>query len=360
MKSLLLLFPIVFNLIGFSNNKSLNINYKTENFVKLTYNPTTIKKETIIEDSSKLSSKYREIRRLDSMVVNTIKGLSYVKNRWEASILYSFKENETITTLRKFCDSSLIAITENFTDSVRYFFNEIDLSGNLLHRSKLNGEVFNIININNFISNGNGNIYYMLNFESEIVYQYDVSTKKHKIARNYYDHLNPNYYSSPKGRFKIYEVIDEKIKLNFDKLSTTYLTNSFTSPDNRYSITLNTYNLELKDNTLGVTYELIKTDFWPSNWYWCFGLGNWNSESDKFYFDNSGVVACIWEIDIKKNTLDKIVSEHDAIMPLVSNKTIFYIEKNQIKRTHFIEDGVVIIKNSELNEALKTEDKNAR
>ena len=360
MKSLFLLFPLVFNLIGYNNYKSLNISYKTENFVKLTDKPTTINKKTINEDSSEISSKYRQIRQLDSMVVNTIKGLNYVKNKWEVSILYSFKENETITTLRKLCDSSLIAITGSFTDSVNYFFNEIDLSGNLLHRSKLKGNVFNIIGINNFISNGNGNIYYMLNFDSEIVYQYDVSTKKHKRARIYYDHLNPDYYSLPKGRYKIHEVIDEKIKLNFDKLSTTYLTNTFTSPDKRYSIILSTYNLELKDNTLGVTYELIKTDFWPSNWYWCFGLGNWNGESDKFYFDNSGELACIWEIDLKKNTLDKIVSEHNAIMPLVSNKIIFYIEKNQIKQTHFIEDGEVIKKNSGLKEALKTENKNAR
>ncbi|MCU4157326.1 hypothetical protein J1N10_15220 [Carboxylicivirga sp. A043] len=49
---------------------------------------------------------------------------------------------------------------------------------------------------------------------------------------------------------------------------------------------------------------------------WSFGSGVWNNDETKFYFDNTGAVACIWQLDIAKNTLNKIVPEHEAFNPI--------------------------------------------
>ena len=66
---------------------------------------------------------------------------------------------------------------------------------------------------------------------------------------------------------------------------------------------------------------------------WSFGKGAWSLDNSKFYFDNNGAVACIWEVDIKNNTLDKIIPSHLANSPIyLFDKTdaIMYCNENCI------------------------------
>ncbi len=63
-----------------------------------------------------------------------------------------------------------------------------------------------------------------------------------------------------------------------------------------------------------------------------FGSMSWHKTDRKLYFDNSGFdYRCIWEADIDKNKVVKIVPEHEAIQPFfVDNKYIAYVESNKI------------------------------
>ncbi|MEN8927242.1 MAG: hypothetical protein ABF242_07420 [Flavobacteriales bacterium] len=49
---------------------------------------------------------------------------------------------------------------------------------------------------------------------------------------------------------------------------------------------------------------------------WSFGDAVWSTDNNKFYFDSSGAVACIWELDVPSKTLDKIVPSHSAHSPV--------------------------------------------
>ena len=65
------------------------------------------------------------------------------------------------------------------------------------------------------------------------------------------------------------------------------------------------------------------------------GGTTWHSRKNKLYFDNSGITyACIWEINLEDNTVNKIVPEHKAIHPFffeIKNKEyISYVEENKI------------------------------
>jgi len=66
-----------------------------------------------------------------------------------------------------------------------------------------------------------------------------------------------------------------------------------------------------------------------------FGGISWHNRKNILYFDNSGITfRCIWKIDFDKDTVSKIVPEHEAIHPYffeVKNKEyIAYVERNKI------------------------------
>ncbi|WP_417785164.1 hypothetical protein [Tenacibaculum sp.] len=63
----------------------------------------------------------------------------------------------------------------------------------------------------------------------------------------------------------------------------------------------------------------------------------WNSTKNKLYFDNSGMTyRCIWEIDLDKNKLTKIVPEHEAIHP-------YFFEINGIEYIAYTEENKIMI-----------------
>lgn len=66
-----------------------------------------------------------------------------------------------------------------------------------------------------------------------------------------------------------------------------------------------------------------------------FGSMCWHSNEDKLYFDNSGYdYRCIWEADIRKKHMKKIIPEHKAIHPFffkrLNKEYITYVEENKI------------------------------
>ena len=69
---------------------------------------------------------------------------------------------------------------------------------------------------------------------------------------------------------------------------------------------------------------------------WSFGSGVWDDTGEKFYFDNSGPAACIWDVDIKARTIDKIVPEHWAKKPsfarIDKKPFVMYFEKECVKK----------------------------
>ncbi|MFY0674043.1 MAG: hypothetical protein JXQ87_11585 [Bacteroidia bacterium] len=83
--------------------------------------------------------------------------------------------------------------------------------------------------------------------------------------------------------------------------------------------------------------RLKKTNFINQEYLgnWAFGTGCWSDNDTRFYFDNSGPVACIWEIDFVNRTLDKIVPEHNAAKPNyitgTSKPQVIYYEDGYIK-----------------------------
>lgn len=64
---------------------------------------------------------------------------------------------------------------------------------------------------------------------------------------------------------------------------------------------------------------------------------SWNYRKNKLYFDNSGMTyRCIWEIDLDKNKLTKIVPEHEAIHP-------YFFEINGIEYIAYVEENKIMI-----------------
>ncbi|TXR54318.1 hypothetical protein [Reinekea thalattae] len=89
------------------------------------------------------------------------------------------------------------------------------------------------------------------------------------------------------------------------------------------SVMLNDYTT----NTSSLLFIVGYVDF-------IIGQFEWSDDSTKFYFDNSGGFACIWEYDIENKRLHKIVPEHEAKYPYYLNiegrEFIFYREGAKI------------------------------
>jgi len=281
-------------------------------------------KQTIV----KVEHNYEENRIADSTIISGIKGLSYVKNVWKKDTLFSFGEDYTLKTMRKISDSALIVLTRNSVSNQIQFF-EISINGKISHDTILTGNYSDLLDINNFISNADkGRIYYKTNLQGEL-YCYNYKNKQHEQVLEH-DTLN----------------------LNFKRFSSWYEDNTFKAKNGLYSVNINFFDLKLIDHEKDITYDFLTTDFEVPGAYWCFGLGSWNEDCNKFYFDNSGEMACIWEINLVDNTLDKIVPEHEAEMPICIGGIVYYCENNMIKKATFIEKGEVIKQSYGLEEAI--------
>ena len=105
----------------------------------------------------------------------------------------------------------------------------------------------------------------------------------------------------------------------------------FDSPSGRRTVEVGSISLTVIDNTAGDRTVLFEQ---PYTGGWSIGQMSWAND-DLFYFDNSGPVACIWEVDLEEMTLTKVVPEHVARHPFFferEGKTcVAYVEGSSIK-----------------------------
>ena len=100
--------------------------------------------------------------------------------------------------------------------------------------------------------------------------------------------------------------------IDWDFHKTENFSSTYRAPNASLMVTFYQGNLVLQDLTDKSADTLI---FAGDVHGWDFGQGTWNDASTKFYFDNSGAMACIWELDVERKTLNKIITEHSAEQP---------------------------------------------
>jgi hypothetical protein len=189
----------------------------------------------------------------------------------------------------------------------QYSFAHIQLNGQILSENLIDEpHQFSKTNLNFKIFETEVHFYIQLD---SIEYLYDLETRQLNIAENklldWTNIMNLNW-----------QLIDE-----------------FNSPSGRYEVDFNGgTDLILKDYDSTMVYDLIKQEYLGN---WSFGTCTWSTNENCFYFDNSGAVACIWEVNIKEMTLDKIVPEHHAGNPLylkgTTTPSILYEEDGCLK-----------------------------
>lgn len=108
----------------------------------------------------------------------------------------------------------------------------------------------------------------------------------------------------------------------------------------RYSDSKDAIGLSLYDSTKG-DFNILK--FFPEidpdgfcDENALFGSMHWHPDGDILFFDNSGICyACIWMINIKTQTVKKLVPEHEAIHPWFSIRNeqeyLAYVQGNEIR-----------------------------
>jgi len=240
----------------------------------------------------------------------SISKLKRISDAWEHRNIYcSDNQDEAfheIKAIERDGDISYVvfsSVEEN--DGFTFYFNEFDGMGELMSRHELKG--------------GDHSLRDKINMRVEGDYVFYFSTLSGRKA-NYFSLVSGDHGDTTSN------VID------WDRNKSDNFTSDFTSPSGNKVITFYDTKLILRDLTDKSTDTLINQEYRGS---WSFGQGCWNDESTKFYFDNSGSVACIWEIDIERKTLNKIVSEHYADHPFFfvkdSTSYIAYCENNCIK-----------------------------
>lgn len=250
------------------------------------------------------------------IVKNSLNGLEVINDQWDREVLFSVdNKNEQFIYLKQ-VQTTLFAISEIRLDNQHdKFLNVFSVDSSIKHRIKLGKVKFGIFNDHNFkLKNGKVNIF--VSHEKLVDYQYDL--KEEKL-------INTTMQ------------IDEQAYAG----ESTYVS-SFQSHSGKLMIELKDVNLILhKRKLIEDDWEdyliTVSSDTLISQQYdgsWSFGSGVWNNEETKFYFDNTGAVACIWELDIEKNTLNKIVPEHEAFNPIIlkigTEKTLAYFFENSI------------------------------
>jgi len=252
----------------------------------------------------------KENSHTDSEILSSsLHNLTLVNKKWNAKEFILCSKDETFLLVKKTKENNLIAVSVK-SDTAFYFY-ELTIEGNILSKYKIDGADYSVLRWDNFLAWENHVTYYN-NLNENYFIEYDTQTKKHKKT------IRPKYFNCAGEEYAV-GIVD-----------------CYFSPNTKYSIEL--INTEL----ILTTYKKMKpinVDTIISQKYegsWSFGSGDWNTSSDKFYFDNSGAVACIWELDISNRTLDKIVPEHTATSPIVfenneDKTTVVYCEENCIK-----------------------------
>jgi len=243
---------------------------------------------------------------------SSIPKLDFISDAWESSDIYcSDRPGEKfhqIRVIERHQEISYVVFsTVEAEEGVTFFFNEFDGMGELMSRKELPGVDYSFNDKINLRLQGNY-VFYFKTLDNKQAKYFSLETGEHGDTTDNVIEWDRNYleYGAP----------------------------DFPSPSRNKVIQLYDTKLVLRDLTDKSSDTLIDQEYRGS---WSFGQGVWNKESTKFHFDNSGSVACIWEIDIERKTLNKIVSEHYAKHPFFFMKDgtryIVYCENNCIKIT---------------------------
>jgi len=253
----------------------------------------------------------KESNHTDSEILSSsLHNLTLVNKKWNVKEFILCSEDETFLLVKKTKENNLIAVSVK-NDTAFYFY-ELTIEGNILSKYKIDGADYSMLRWENFLVWKKHVMYYNNNSNKTLFYEYDVTTKQHTKD------VRPGTFNCMGEEYAAESV------------------NFYWSPGLSKSIELTNTNLILstyKEHQLTHEDTLISQEY---DGTWSFGTGAWNTSGDKFYFANSGAVACIWELDISNRTLDKIVPEHTATAPIVfenneDKTTVVYCEENCIK-----------------------------
>jgi len=212
--------------------------------------------------------------------------LDLIKNKWESEAILC-SENENFLLLRKVSNERFIAIgVEEIKDSYSFQFYDFNIDGKILHKSIITNADYSIDNRFNFIIENNSIYYYTKKNDKEITFSYSLLNNIHNETRQQ--------------------------KLDWERIRDWKEESIYISPNNDISV-------QLSDVQFIVMRQEQKNDTLINQMYdgtWSFRQGVWSADNSKFYFDNSGAVACIWEVDLTNKTLDKIVPDHRARAPI--------------------------------------------
>ncbi len=297
------------------NNEHEKVNEPTEN--QQNYNPNKWDEmeweQTEEEYQESLAERENEsVWEYPKVLSSSLRNLQLVQNPWEeSSLLCAEDEGFLLIKLVDTEDSvqNLIAISSferrgNAYDG--FYFYHFNLNGKIYSKHLLNDGDYHIQDRNNF-EQLNDEILFYVNQDQEDLYKYDLL--KHFISKT----LNNG----------VHEFDDSRI-----------IYGEYPSPSKNKTVEfVNNGTTLLCTNKKGKSDTLIAQEYSGS---WSFGEVTWSADENKFYFDNSGAVACIWEIDLLAKTIDKIVPEHHAHCP------VFYHDKNTLA-VLFCENGCVKI-----------------
>jgi len=293
MKTIFFLSVILF--IYFQSCKNIDRNERIIGDPEL----SEIENQQLIDD---LVNSQEELYTYPDIISKSSPNLKLVKNHWiKNAILCS--QNEEFFLLRKINNSRLVAVSSEEIKNYEYIFRfyDFDVNGIIYHKSILSNTNYSIDNRFNFQIDENFVNYYLLK-DSDQVFSYSLIDNSHKRI--------------PKEKLNWQLINDWKNEHR-------YLSNNQNSEIFIEDVKLILYkNNKLKDTLINQQYDGT----------WSFRKGTWSEDDSKFYFDNSGAVACIWEINLRHNTLDKIVPDHWATSPVYikdeDNDAIVYCHNN--------------------------------
>ncbi len=248
---------------------------------------------------------------------SSLRNLQLVQNPWEeSSLLCAEDEGFLLIKLVETEDTiqNLIAISSferGGSASDGFYFYHFDLNGKIYSKHLLDDGDYHIQDRKNFEQLNNEILFYV-NKDQEDLYKYDL--RKHIISKT----LNNEVYE-------------------FDDSSLAYGT--YPSPSKNKMVELVNNGTTLLCSTKNGSTDTLISQEYTGNW--SFGEVTWSRDESKFYFDNSGAVACIWEINLLAKTIDKIVPEHHAHSPVFyldeNTRTVLFCENNCVKITRELE-----------------------
>lgn len=252
-----------------------------------------------------------EFETTDFLIRNTVKDLRYVQNLWFDTLFLSFDEKEKITEFIKLDSNRILLETTKNNTAFLYVF---DLEGKQLNKKELD-----------LVNN-----YYYSNYTLHKQKVYCTSWSKSQKDK---------FWEITPDSLFIKEIVDSKECFHLFRSKNYDLYDKYPSPNDSLTVRMDYNEMFLNNNMYDDEYLLINIhsdSYWAD---WCFNNVYWHDNSKKFYFDNSGEIACIWEVDLERKTIDKIVPEHFAEFPVYINNAVYYLDRGCIRKTHFVEYG---------------------